>query len=297
MTGSPTEIGRQVSVGVGAAVRDRAALRWAAAEAVSRQLALRVVHAYEWRPGPVWTGRLRPVPDSVLDEVRLAAEAELAAAVAECQSEHPTLTVTGGLVEGPAASVLHEASRTAELLVLGTGSRPGPAGGIGSIGQSAVERSACPVVVVRDRPPAPGRPSRVVVGLDLEHDSHGPLAFAFDQARRWDCTLEAVTCWLPYLLDAQSLLKSAPAEDQASVQQRLADQLQPWREKYPAVEAVGTVSQQRPASGLLERGSGHDLLVLGRPGSHPMRAALGSVQLAVLRHADCPVALVPTDQR
>ncbi|HEX4726401.1 MAG TPA: universal stress protein, partial [Jatrophihabitans sp.] len=117
------------------------------------------------------------------------------------------------------------------------------------------------------------------------------------QARRWGCILEAVTCWLPYLLDAQSLLKSAPAEDRVMVRQRLADQLQPWREKFPAIEVVGTVSQQRPAIGLLERGSGHDLLVLGRPGSHPVRAALGSVHLAVLRHADCPVALVPTDPR
>ena len=54
MTGGPIEAGRQVSVGVQDAVRDRAALGWAAAEAVSRQLPLRVVHAYEGLPGPVW---------------------------------------------------------------------------------------------------------------------------------------------------------------------------------------------------------------------------------------------------
>src|SRR6185437_4421815 len=223
-------------------------------------------------------------------------EAQLAAAVRECRSDHPELTVTGVLAEGPAASILQEESGTTELLVLGSADRSGPGGGIGSVGQNTVERSACPVVVVRDHQPILGRPVRVVVGLDLEHDPHRPLAFAFDQAHRWGCTLEAVTCWLPYLLDAQSLLKSVPAEDATVVEQRLVDQLKPWREKYPAVEVVATVSQQRAAAGLLERGSGHELLVLGRPGSHPMRAALGSVHLAVLRHADCPVALIPTDQ-
>jgi nucleotide-binding universal stress UspA family protein len=49
-------------------------------------------------------------------------------------------------------------------------------------------------------------------------------------------------------------------------------------------------------AGLIERSDGHDLLVLGRPGSHPIRAALGSVHLAAMRQASCPVALVPTER-
>jgi nucleotide-binding universal stress UspA family protein len=286
---------RHLTVGVQDAQRDRMALRWACAEAAGRGLALHVVHAYEWQPGPVWAARLRPIPDSLLPELRAQAESVLAAAVEQCRAAEPALTVTGGLIEGLACDVLYEQSLTAELLVVA--GHPRSSGGIGSVAQGIGERSTCPIVVVRDTQRITGRPARVLVGLDLEGDSDAQLAFGFEHAQRWGAALEAVTCWRPTLLDAQSLLESAVAWDRAAVEQELCAELAPWLQKYPEVETVATVCERRPVAGLIERSDGHDLLVLGRPGSHPIRAALGSVHLAALRQASCPVALVPTERR
>jgi nucleotide-binding universal stress UspA family protein len=281
-----------LTVGVQDAQRDRMALRWAAAEAADRAMPLHVVHAYEWQPGPVWAGRMRPVPDSLLHEVRAQAESVLAAAVEACRSAEPALTVTSALIEGPAWEVLYEQSRTAELLVVSAGSRKS---GIGSVTQGVSERSSCPIVVVPDAQPVSGGPARVLVGLDLECDSHAQLAFCYEHAQRWHAVLEAVTCWRPTLLDAQSLLESAVVWDEAAVEEQLVAELSPWSQKYPDVQTVATVCERRPVAGLIERSGDCDLLVLGRPGSHPVRAALGSVHLAVLRQASCPVALVPTE--
>lgn len=288
-----TDVAAHLTVGVQDAQRDRMALRWASAEAAGRGLPLHVVHAYEWQPGPVWAARLRPIPDSMLPELRAQAESVLAAAVEECRATEPALTVTSGLIEGPACDVLYEQSLTAELLVV-AGSRS--SGGTGSVAQGISERSSCPIVVVRDTQRVPGRSARVLVGVDLECDSHAQLAFGYEHAQRWHAALEAVTCWRPTLLDAQSLLESAVAWDKAAVEEQLCAELVPWLQKYPEVETVATVCERRPVAGLVERSNGHDLVVLGRPGSHPIRAALGSVHLAALRQASCPVALVPTER-
>ena len=281
---------RQLTVAVTDPVRDRAALCWATEEAASRRLPLWLVHGYEWQPGPVWAGRLRPVPDSLLYEARDAAQRQLADAITECRSFGPEVEIAGSCTEGSLADVLVEASRAAELLVLGSAAEPGRR--IGSAEQSIAERSLSPVVVVRAGP-LPDRSARVVVGLDLTCDSHVPLTFAFEHAQRRQATLEAVTCWQPTLMDSESLLEPVLAAEQAELEERLCEELLPWRQKYPDVEVLASVLERRPVAGLVERAEGCGLLVLGRPGSHPVRAVLGSVHLAALRRAGCPVALVP----
>ena len=295
MSGDSYFANRQVAVGVGQVEREDATLRWAAAEAASRRVPLRVVHAYEWQPGPVWAGRLRPVPDSVLQEVRQAAAERLAAAVAGCEAAEPGLPVTGVPAEGPAVDVLLSEARTAELLVLGSGH----GAGIGTIVQSVAERAACPVVVVRGVARR-HRAARVVIGLDVAPDGparhgDGALAVGFEFAQRWQAAVDVVSCWQPNLMDSESLLEPVVAAEQAAVEERLGEQLAPWLRKYPEVAVAATVLEQRPVAGLTERVGAADLLVLGRHGSHPVRA-LGSVHLAALRRAGCPVALVPSGQ-
>jgi len=301
MPGDSYVAGRQVVAAVGQTERGGAALRWAAAEAAGRRLPLRVVHAYEWQPGPVWAGRLRPVPDSLPQEARQAAAERLAVAVRDCEATEPGVPVTGVLTEGPAAEVLRDEARSAELLVLGSSDQSRHTGGIGTIVRSVAERAACPVVVVRGAEQR-HRPARVVVGLDIAHHSaaqhrlryhnDAPLAYGFEIAQRWHAVLEAVSCWQPNLLDAESLLEPVVAAEKAAIEQQLCEELMPWSQKYPEVAVVATVLEQRPVAGLTERAAAADLLVLGRPGSHPVRA-LGSVHLAALRRAGCAIALVP----
>lgn len=282
--------GRPVTVAAGQDERSCAALRWAAAEAVGRRASLRVVHAYEWQPGPVWAGRLRPVPDSLPEEARQAAAARLASAVRECQAAEAGLAVIGVLTEGPAAEVLLAEAQAAQLLVLGSAH----GAGIGTIVRWVAERAGCPMVVVRGTAER-HRPARVVVGLDLTHHSNAALAFGFEQAQRWQAILEVVSCWQPNLLDSESLLEPVVAADKAALEQQLDAELAPWLPKHPGVEVVVSVLEHRPVAGLTEPAGAADLLVLGRPGSHPVRA-LGSVHLAALRLADCSVALVPSGE-
>ncbi|HEU5269717.1 MAG TPA: universal stress protein [Jatrophihabitans sp.] len=282
-----------MTVAVADVARDRPALCWAAAEAAGRGLPLWVVHAYEWQPGPVWTGRLRSVPDSLLAEEKAAAERVLADAIAECRSFGAGIEIAGGCAEGSATDVLAEASREAELLVLGAAAERGRR--FGSTGQAVAERSASPVVIVRAGP-LPDRTARVVIGLDLQCDSHASLTFALDAAHRRQATLEAVTCWQPTLMDSESMLEPVLAAEQAEIEQRLCEELLPWRQKYPDVEVLASVLERHPVDGLVERADGCGLLVLGRPGSHPVRATLGSVHLAAARRVSCPVALVPAAQ-
>lgn len=290
---SSSVYGRQVTVAVADAVRDRPALRWATAEAAGRRLPLWIVHAYEWQPGPVWAGRLRSVPDSLPAEEKAAAERQLADALAECRSLGAGIEIAGSCTEGPVTDVLVEASRDTELLVLGAAAERGHR--FGSAWRTVAERSVSPVAIV----PAgqlPDRTARVVIGLDLQCDSHASLTFALDIAHRSHAALEAVTCWQPTLMDSDSMLEPVLAAEQAEIEQRLCDELMPWRQKYPDVEVLASVLERQPVTGLLERAEGCGLLVLGRPGSHPVRAALGSVHLAAARRAGCPVALVPVAQ-
>ena len=287
---------RRIVVGFGDPELDRAALHWALAEAIRRGLPLHVVRAYEWRPGPVWPTRLRSVPASLVAEARAQAEELIAAVVAECRADRPGTDVLGRAVEGPITEVLQAESESAELLVIGSRQRAGWGSALGSVEQNIAERSGCPVVVVREA--AAGTPaSRVVVGLDLDSDSDLLLAFAFEEAQRRGAVLEVITCWRPTLTDSEAVLEFSPDDEAAAIEGELCGELAPWARKYPEIEVVATVSGQRPVPGLIERGSGQELLVLGRPGSHPIRAQLGSVHLAALRQAQCPVALVPLDQR
>jgi len=72
--------------------------------------------------------------------------------------------------------------------------------------------------------------------------------------------------------------------------------LQVWRDKYPGVEVVETVTEGRARSVPARAASGADLLVIGRrtPG-RPVGPRTGPVAHAVIHHAGCPVAVVPLD--
>ena len=286
------ESDRRIVAALAELERDRDALHWAAAEAAVRGRPLHIVHAYEWRPGAVWPTRLRSVPDSLLAEARAAADRLLAEAAAEVRARRPGLAVTTGALEGAASPALQAESHTAELLVLGSPGRAGWGSALGGVVRAIAERSGCPVVLVRDHPAPTARP-RVVVGLDLSCDSDPLLAFSFEAAYRHRASLEAVTCWHPDLLDAETVPELTVAGDEAAVEGELCDELAPWTRKFPDIDTIATVSERRPVPGLIERSAGQQLLVLGRPVSHPVRALLGSVHLAALGQAGCPVALVP----
>lgn len=107
------------------------------AEAAQRRAELVAVHAWQSDKDP--PGTAPRSAERVLDQA-LAAHAET----------RPDITVRRDLADGKAREVLLEASKEAQLLIVGARGRGGIAGLLlGSVSQAVMARAHCPVVTVR----------------------------------------------------------------------------------------------------------------------------------------------------
>lgn len=124
------------------------AAEFAAETAVSRGVPLVAVHAYR-HPGSSGPGDMQPL---VYDEATLHGEQQrmLAEWLAGLPERHRGLRLTCRAVHGRPGAVLAEASRSAQLAVVG-GQGRGEVTGLllGSVSQSMLHHAQCPVVVVR----------------------------------------------------------------------------------------------------------------------------------------------------
>nr|MDT0664789.1 universal stress protein [Micromonospora sp. DSM 115978] len=130
------------------------ALRWAASEAALRHAQRRDVTA--WRL-PVMSPYVVPMP---LDEAgwRELAQAELDRTVQAIFGTQPPADLDTEVSEGGPAHVLIDASKDAQLLVVGSRGHGGFVGMLlGSVSTACVHHARCPVVVVpsADEAPAP----------------------------------------------------------------------------------------------------------------------------------------------
>ncbi len=114
MTAEPSSDTGRIVAGFDGAASSLDALAWAARQAVLTDSTLEVVMTWEW---PTSYGWAVPIPDDFDPEadVRKA----LDTAVAGCAAEHPGLKVEARLISGHPAPVLVEASKGADLLVVG----------------------------------------------------------------------------------------------------------------------------------------------------------------------------------
>jgi nucleotide-binding universal stress UspA family protein len=137
-----------VVVGVDGSPRSRAALEFAAGEASLRGTRLHALHAYA-HPGSAGPGDMQPL---VYEEGRLRGEEDrlVAEALTGLDERWPEVPVTREVAHGRPTRVLVEASRTAQLVVVGAQGR-GELSGLllGSVSQGVLRRADCPVAVVR----------------------------------------------------------------------------------------------------------------------------------------------------
>ncbi|MFF1284532.1 universal stress protein [Streptomyces sp. NPDC058299] len=138
-----------IVVGVDGSPCSQAALRWALAQAELSGSAVEAVAA--WRYPEVYGygyGWVPSMPDG--GELAKAAEGALRETVATVRDQlgHPA-QVTIRVAEGHPVQVLMDASRNAQLLVLGSRGH-GTFTGIllGSVSQHCVQHAPCPVVVI-----------------------------------------------------------------------------------------------------------------------------------------------------
>ncbi|MFG1605237.1 universal stress protein [Actinoplanes sp. NPDC049265] len=134
-----------VVVGVDDSAPARAALAFAADQAVSREAPLRVIRAWTpvrgiWEDSPIVTDSVSAAERGPFDEL-----------VAELRTKYPDLEISAEVaVEHPAAA-LTTASENAQLLVAGTRGRGAMRGMLlGSVSQHLLRHSAVPVAVVHE---------------------------------------------------------------------------------------------------------------------------------------------------
>lgn len=154
MSEDTNEADPHIVVGIDDSPGARAALKWAANEARLHDVRLDVIHVWavpaQWAQGygVEWTidletlgGDAQSVAVDLVDGMLTDAE------------KPDRLIVTA--IEGNASSVLLEASKSADMLVVGTRGRGGFARLLlGSVSNAVVHHALCPVVVI----PAPTQP-------------------------------------------------------------------------------------------------------------------------------------------
>ena len=208
------------------------------------------------------------------------------------------LIVAGG---PSAARVLHEeATRLgASLVVVGSTER-GPLGRLapGTTAERLAHGAPCPVVVVPAGIPADWAPRRIGAGFVDLHDGRIALLRAAELAETAGGTLTVRTgiealAWMrtaavdPYSRPGE--LEPSKAAAQEALDRALA--MLPAR-----VNATGEVVVAKPVDALVELSQDVDLLVCGSRGYGPVRSVLlGGVTHSLIRHAHCPVVIVPRD--
>ena len=174
---------------------------------------------------------------------------------------------------------------------------------MGSVSDSVVRHSHCPVLVVRGEPLT--FPTKVLLATDGSVDAQLAAQTALEMSMKLDSELHVVYVEPMPERHSTRMMRFAvdlPAEVVESVQQeakaKLEDQLQKIK------QAGGDVAQAHPRAGLpdaeivaLAEDLGVGLIVMGSRGLGGIRRALmGSVSDAVVRHAHCPVMVVRREE-
>jgi nucleotide-binding universal stress UspA family protein len=145
------------------------------------------------------------------------------------------------------------------------------------------------VVVVRGDPA--GWVGPVVVGIDGAPESAAAVEYAVSAAARRHVPLCALTAAPPVWTAPEAPIGATTPGVGALLGRMQEEALAPALKRHPDVPVEHRTVLAGAARALVDAGVGSGLLVLGTGGP----AVLGSVGGHVLRHATCPVAVVPAD--
>ncbi len=135
----------RIVAGVDGSPSSLEALSWAARQAHLTGSSLEIVMTWEWPSSYGWAA---PIPDDFdpEEEVRRS----LDAAVAPVRAAYPDLNIDARVVSGHPAPILVEASKGADLLVVGSRGHGEFVGMLlGSVSEYCVATAHCPVLVHR----------------------------------------------------------------------------------------------------------------------------------------------------
>jgi len=256
------------------------ALRWAAREARARDTELTVCLA--WTPDHMEL----PTESDLCDLARQHGQEILTRGLPYAESLLGPGRIRADLAGGPAARVLCERSRNADMVVVGgRGHSELPGLQLGSVSWQVAGHACGRVVVVRGRwRPANQPPGPVVTGVDGSAAGRAAIVFAFEEAALRGVPLMAVCA----LTDAPGRLGEI-RRIREDFENLMADEAK----AHPEVSVWHRVLPGTPRSALLAAAAEAQLLVVGARGRGGFdEMSLGSIAHAVLQYAPCPVAVV-----
>ncbi|MEU6848935.1 universal stress protein [Actinacidiphila alni] len=290
---------QRVVVGVDGSPASFAALDVAAAEAGRRAGSLEVITCVGGldEPGPV-----------------------LRAAQERVAARHPGLTVRLWPAVGDPADVLVDRGRDACLVVVGSRGIGGVAALLmRSVSRRVAARTRAPLLVVRGTGPrdvARGRGTGpVLLGLESDGDLDAAL-FAFEEAELRGTGLEVLHAWTyreavppsPGVPAAEHVREHVgeavhePVHEAVARQASAAAELPrgfvaPLRRHFPHLAVETRSVRSTPCRALIAATSGAQLVVIAaHRRTHRPGIQLGPVTEALLHHAHCPVAVVPSPE-
>jgi nucleotide-binding universal stress UspA family protein len=147
----PAEPGAPVVVGLDGSPQSRLALGFAFEAAAARKVGVEAISSW-LPPRPPWPADVRPLGADA-EELEAAERHAMAETVRAEQDKHPGVEARVRVVMSPPAHTLVEASRVAQLVVVGSRGRGGFTGLLlGSVSQQVLHHAECPVAVVREVP-------------------------------------------------------------------------------------------------------------------------------------------------
>lgn len=265
-------------IGVDGSEQSRAALDWGLARAARDGASVELLHVAD--------DSFLSESIAFLSEAQTASERMLAAECEYAASTGFTGHIEGTAVVGHPIAEVEEASKHADLVILGahTGSKfAGSFFGTRAVKIAAV--AACPVAVVPltvEGTPKPG----VVVGVDGSDASKRAIAFAAEEASRRSVPLTAVYAWMPPLTPGLEYLWSEELVEtqRAAAEEAIAIGTAGLAERYPDLVVERKIVQSPPVAALLLAAEDADTIVVGSRGRGGIqRLLLGSVSHGILQ--------------
>lgn len=291
-----------IVVGTDLSQRAGRAVEWASARAAETGHTLQVVLAIPEVPIPPRSHLFAAMQESDWPgHIEELAEAKLHEVTNHVKRAHPKLAMETFLVRGVPSYTLAQASKTAELVVIGARGAYAPfkVRALGGTADAVVQHAHGPVAVVTDL--AEGVESGpIVVGVDDSAEAQAALRWAAAEAATRGVRLHAVhaldlTPWLSAPLGGGAIDPVPLAEGIKDATER---QVAPYREQYPELQIDVEVPTGLPEKALLHASEGASLLVVGSRGRGGFTGLLlGSTSKAVLRDAHCPVVILRGDER
>lgn len=265
-------------IGVDGSEHSRVALDWGLARAAQTGAHVELLHVAD--------DSFLSESAAFLSEAQAASEQMLEAEREYARATGFTGEITGTALVGHPIAEVEEASKRADLVILGahTGSKlSGSFFGTRAVKIAAV--SQCPVAVVPFEVQGEPQP-RVVVGIDGSDAAKKAIAFAAEEASLRGVPLVAVYAWMPPLTPGLEYLWSEDLVEsqRAAAEEAIAIGTAGLAGRYPDLTIERKIVQAPPVAALLQAAEDADTIVVGSRGRGGLsRLLLGSVSHGVLQ--------------